>query len=115
MTAITTTPDAPVFVNVAHMLVPLEGMHSPGCAKAVDRALNKLPGVTASTSYAGGVLALRFDRNQCPLPTIVMRLDGLGYRPRFDRAKLTDVAAEWESAESGAGAKSWAGNWMWTS
>ncbi len=102
MTALATTPAQPLSPistpsspNIARMLVPLDGMHSPGCAKAVDRSLSKLPGVTPVTNYAAGLLMLTFDRTQCPLPTIVTRLDKLGYRARFERAQLLDLPPEW--------------------
>lgn len=74
--------------DMAHMVVPVRGMYSAGCARKIDRVLNRLPGVVASANYAGGVLRLEFDRRMCPLPTILLELHKLGYDPRFQEASL---------------------------
>jgi len=66
----------------AQVVLGVEGMVSPRSEQAVERALAKLPGVTASASYASHSLRVEFDRRTCALPEIVRRLDDLGLRLR---------------------------------
>ena len=85
--------DACLTPEIAHLVVPVEGLRSQAEARNVERELGKLPGVVAKASFASHLLRLEFDRRQCPLPEIVTRLTAIGVRPRFERARREAVGA----------------------
>src|ERR1041385_800877 len=66
----------------AQLILSIDGMVSPRSEQAIETALAKLPGVTASASFASHSLRVEFDRRQCAMPEIVRRLDELGRRVR---------------------------------
>jgi Cd2+/Zn2+-exporting ATPase len=82
------------------MVVPLRGMVSDRSEQLVESSLNKLPGVTARASYAAQTLRLEFDRRQCPLPEILMRLRGMGFVPEFEKVRRPSQEIETEAALS---------------
>ena len=61
------------------VVLEIEGMISPRSEQVIESALAKLPGVTASASFASRSLRVEFDRRQCALPEIARRLDQLGF------------------------------------
>lgn len=67
---------------IAHMVLPVEGLISPRHEQNIEKSLNRLPGVTATASYASQSIRLEFDRSQCALPEIVRLLDHMGMRLR---------------------------------
>lgn len=85
--------------DLAHMVVPLRGMVSDRSEELVESSLNKLPGVTARASYAAQTLRLEFDRRQCPLPDILMRLRSMGFVPEFEKVRREPQEVEKEAAE----------------
>lgn len=101
--------------ELAHMVVPLRGMVSDRSEQLVESALNRLPGVTARASYAGQTLRLEFDRRQCPLPDILMRLRGMGFTPEFEKArhepKEVDKGAITAESEPGRLSRFWGAVW----
>lgn len=66
----------------AQMILGIDGMVSPRSEQVIETVLSKLPGVTASASFASRSLRIEFDRRQCALPEIVRRLDELGFHLR---------------------------------
>jgi Cd2+/Zn2+-exporting ATPase len=66
--------------SMAYLVLPIEGLVSPRGEHAVQAALNKIPGVVASISFASQALRVEFDRRQCALPEIVRQLDRFGIR-----------------------------------
>src|SRR5436853_7010884 len=79
---LTRSSDSPLRQARASVVLGVDGMVSPRYEHIVESALSKLPGVKASASFASRSLRVEFDRNQCAMPEIVRRLDGLGLRLR---------------------------------
>src|SRR5438270_10426012 len=79
---LTRSPESPAPQARASVVLGVDGMISPRYEHIVEAALAKLPGVLASASFASRSLRVEFDRNQCALPEIVRRLDGLGLKLR---------------------------------
>jgi Cd2+/Zn2+-exporting ATPase len=88
--------------DLAYMVVPLRGMVSDRSEQLVESSLNKLPGVMARASYAAQTLRLEFDRRQCPLPDILMRLRGMGFVPEFEKVRRPPGQIELEADHSRA-------------
>ncbi len=66
--------------NRAELVLSVQGMVSPKSEQTIESALSKLPGVTASASFASRTLRVEFDRSQCALPELVRKLDQLGLK-----------------------------------
>ncbi|MCC7147522.1 MAG: cation-translocating P-type ATPase [Phycisphaeraceae bacterium] len=75
--------------HVVHVVIPVGGMHTQNDEGLIQRELNRLPGVTATASYASGSVRLEFDKKSCALGEIIGLLEGLGFKPRFAEADLT--------------------------
>ena len=75
--------------DIAHMVLRIQGMHSPRCERIIESTINHIPNsaVHATASYPSASLRLEFDRLACPLPEIIRRLDILGYTPIFSPAQ----------------------------
>jgi len=78
--------------SIGHLVLPIKGMISPQSQHVIEAVLNKLPGVTASVSFASQSLRVEFDRNQCALPEIARRLDHLGMQLGADRTGVSGVS-----------------------
>ena len=68
------------------LIVPLEGMTSRRCERAVERVLSSKHGVTASASYAAGVVRLERTAPIPPLDLLDRTLRRRGFRLRADEA-----------------------------
>lgn len=101
--------------DLAHMVVPLRGMVSDRSEELVESSLNKLPGVTARASYAAQTLRLEFDRRQCPLPDILMRLRSMGFVPEFEKVRRepqeVEKAASQPTTQPGRFVRAWRYVW----
>ncbi len=73
------------------LVIPVDGMRSSRCQRAIERVLNQMPGVTATASYASGSVRLEMDRRMCPLPEMVRVLESMGYLPDFSHAREAGV------------------------
>ncbi len=62
------------------VMLAVEGMASAQSAKAIEAALSTLPGVHASASFPSCTLRVEFDRAECQLADVALRLDSLGFR-----------------------------------
>jgi Cd2+/Zn2+-exporting ATPase len=62
------------------VMLAVEGMASAQSAKAIEAALSTLPGVHASASFPSCTLRVEFDRAECQLADVALRLDKLGFR-----------------------------------
>jgi Cd2+/Zn2+-exporting ATPase len=80
------------------MVLGIEGMVSPRSEQVIEAVLSKLPGVAASASFASRSLRIEFDRRQCALPEMAMRLAELGFRLR--QAPLPPTVVEAPSLRS---------------
>ena len=54
-----------------HIELPIQGMSCAACAASVERALNKLDGVSASVNYATERATVEFDRAQASPDALV--------------------------------------------
>lgn len=86
----------------AQVIVGIDGMISPRSEQQIESALARLPGVVASASYASRSLRIEFDRTQCALPEIAMRLGEIGFRLREYRHNRAPDASETPSHEATA-------------
>jgi Cd2+/Zn2+-exporting ATPase len=75
--------------SIACLILPIEGLVSSRLEHPIQAALNKLPGVTATISFASQTLRVEFDRRQCALPEIVRQLDRFGVHIKPGPAKTT--------------------------
>ncbi len=64
----------------AQVVLRVDGMVSPQSEDAIEAAIQDLPGVLGAASYPSRTLRLEFDRQQCQLPEIAVRLGRLGFR-----------------------------------
>ena len=63
------------------MVVSIEGMWCASCALAVERVIERAPGVTgASASFSGGSALIRWDPVHFDLDALLARVERLGYR-----------------------------------
>ncbi|MFG0251790.1 MAG: hypothetical protein ACF8NJ_02835, partial [Phycisphaerales bacterium JB038] len=76
------------------LFVPIDEMQSPEHARRLERALNRLAGLSASVSYAAGTCRLEFNREACPLVDVVRVVERLGLHPRFAEASRCAAPAE---------------------
>ena len=74
--------------SIGRLVLPLRGMLTPQTQHTAQTMLNKLPGVTASVSFASQNLRLEFDRSRCALPEIIRQLDRLGLTVGPDRSGI---------------------------
>lgn len=66
----------------AQVVLGVDGMVSAASEKAIESALEGLPNVRASASYASRTVRIEFDRTRCQLAEIALRLSRLGFRLR---------------------------------
>jgi len=68
----------------------IEGMTCAACAKAVERASKKLPGVTeANVNYATEKLNINFDETQVSIPDIQTAIERAGYKAVVESSTKT--------------------------
>jgi P-type Cu+ transporter len=68
--------------EVREILMPVGGMSCAACAKAIERAVGKLPGVaSASVNFATEKAAIRYDPAATRLSEIKQAIVKAGYRP----------------------------------
>lgn len=67
-----------------HAVLPVDGMVSPQSEQLIEAALNRLPGVRATASYASGLVRVEFDSSRCVVPDLIPHLTRLGYRVRYE-------------------------------
>jgi len=65
-------------------ILPVDGMVSPQAEQIIEAALNRLPGVMATASYAAQLVRVEFDRRRCPVPEIISALGRIGFSVRAD-------------------------------
>jgi Cd2+/Zn2+-exporting ATPase len=90
-------------INLAHVVLKVQGILSPRQELVIEATLSKLPGVRATASFASQTVLLEFDRQRCQLPMIVDRLEKLSVtlrqiETRTAQEKLIDDRKEKLSA-----------------
>ena len=67
--------------------LPIEGMTCASCAARIERALNKLDGVTASVNYATEQAAVEYDPARVTAAALVEAVEETGYFARLPQAE----------------------------
>ncbi|MGH8221272.1 MAG: heavy metal translocating P-type ATPase [Steroidobacteraceae bacterium] len=78
-----------------HVVLPIEGMTCATCAGRVEKALNGLPGVTATVNLASERADVRFDPARITAPALVEAVQRAGYEaqlPTGDPARDREIA-----------------------
>ncbi|MFP4483392.1 MAG: heavy metal translocating P-type ATPase [Spirochaetaceae bacterium] len=89
-------------------MLDIEGMHCAGCAGAVERSLQGVPGVqSAAVNLATDTARIEVDEEGADLAAVVEAVSKAGYGARFRDAARHDVAVETGDgrAESGVDAE----------
>lgn len=66
----------------AQVVLGVDGMISSASERVIESAMEGLPNVRASASYASRTVRIEFDRTRCQLAEIAPRLSRLGFRLR---------------------------------
>ncbi|MGH8671520.1 MAG: copper ion binding protein, partial [Burkholderiales bacterium] len=62
-----------------HIDLPITGMTCAACAARIEKALNKLPGVTASVNFAAENARIEFDGRSLPTDVLINTVAQTGY------------------------------------
>ncbi len=66
--------------TTAHVDMPIEGMTCASCANRIERALNRIDGVTASVNYATETASVTFDDTKVESGQLLDAVEAAGYR-----------------------------------
>ncbi|MGC1121909.1 MAG: heavy metal translocating P-type ATPase [Candidatus Methanofastidiosia archaeon] len=75
------------------IVLPIEGMHCVNCAQTIEKALNDLKGVKASTNYANEEAIIDYDPEKVTVAQLVKTIQDTGYdvRKKTAEASITDM------------------------
>lgn len=77
-----------------HAVLPIEGMVSTQSEQLIEAALRRLPGLTATASFASQLVRIEFDPRRCQVPDVVRVLGRLGFRVRDGAVERWSRSAE---------------------
>ncbi|MBU7023623.1 MAG: copper-translocating P-type ATPase [Theionarchaea archaeon] len=75
------------------IVLPIEGMHCVNCAQTIEKALNDLKGVKASTNYANEEAIIDYDPEKVTVAQLVKTIQDTGYdvKKKTAEASITDM------------------------
>src|SRR3954451_2070470 len=76
---------------MGYMRFPVGGMSCAACAARVEKALNRLDGVTAAVNYATEQATVEYDPALATADTLADAVERAGYSARLADAEIEDV------------------------